>query len=87
MLINPFQQEFLQLLQLFFALLREVDDALIGSANFIGNIVKNYFATAEAQGKGEDYVPMLSDHVAALNGISLTGGAPTHGPVRKVGGG
>lgn len=58
--------------------------AATGSANFIGNIVKNYFATAEAQGKGEDYVPMLSDHVAALNGVSLTGGAPTHDPVRKV---
>ncbi len=56
-----------------------------GSANLIGNIVKNYFATAEALGKGEDYAPMLSDHVAAMNGVSLAGGAPMHAPVRKIG--
>ena len=59
--------------------------AATGSANFIGNIVKNYLATADAQGKGEDYVPILSDHVAALNGVSLTGGAPMLGLVRKAG--
>jgi hypothetical protein len=34
-------------------------------------MVKNYCATAESTGKGEDYLPMLSDHVASLNGISL----------------
>ena len=33
--------------------------------------VKNYLASAEAMGKGGDYLPMLSDHVAALNGVSL----------------
>jgi 3-hydroxyisobutyrate dehydrogenase-like beta-hydroxyacid dehydrogenase len=43
-----------------------------GVANFLGAAVKNYLATAEAMGKGGDYLPMLSDHVAALNGVSLT---------------
>jgi 3-hydroxyisobutyrate dehydrogenase-like beta-hydroxyacid dehydrogenase len=42
-----------------------------GAANFMGSVVKNYLATAEAMGKGDDYLPMLSDHVAALNGVSL----------------
>ncbi len=45
-----------------------------GAANFIGSAVKNYVATAEAMGKGEHYLPMLSDHVAALNGVSLADG-------------
>ena len=43
----------------------------VGAANFIGSAVKNYCTTAESMGKGDDYLPMLSDHVAALNGISL----------------
>ena len=43
-----------------------------GVANPIGNAVKNSFATAVASGHGEDYVPMLSDWVAGLNGVSLT---------------
>ncbi|HMB47965.1 MAG TPA: NAD-binding protein, partial [Afifellaceae bacterium] len=43
----------------------------VGAANFIGSVVKNYCSTAEAQGKGGDYLPMLSDHVAAMNGVSL----------------
>jgi len=43
-----------------------------GVANPVGNAVKNSFATAVAGGKGEDYVPMLSDWIAALNGTSLT---------------
>lgn len=43
-----------------------------GVANPIGNAVKNSFATAVAGGKGEDYVPMLSDWIAGLNGVSLT---------------
>ena len=42
-----------------------------GTANFLGSVVKNYLATAEAMGKGGDYLPMLSDHVAALNGVKL----------------
>ena len=44
-----------------------------GIANPIGNAVKNAFASAVANGKGEDYVPMLSDWIAAQNGVSLTG--------------
>jgi 3-hydroxyisobutyrate dehydrogenase-like beta-hydroxyacid dehydrogenase len=43
-----------------------------GVANPMGSAVKNYFAAAEATGHGEDFVPMLSDIVAAMNGISLT---------------
>jgi 3-hydroxyisobutyrate dehydrogenase-like beta-hydroxyacid dehydrogenase len=42
-----------------------------GIANPMGSAVKNYFALAEAAGRGEDYVPMLADFVAAMNGISL----------------
>jgi hypothetical protein len=43
-----------------------------GVPNPIGNAVKNVFASAVVNGKGEDYVPMLSDFVAAQNGVSLT---------------
>ena len=42
-----------------------------GLANPMGNAVKNAFAVPVATGKGEDYVPMLSTHVAALNGVEL----------------
>jgi len=45
-----------------------------GTPNPMGNAVKNVFATAAAAGKGEDFVPMLSDFVAAQNGISLAKG-------------
>ncbi|SFJ00455.1 hypothetical protein SAMN05216304_10497 [Bosea sp. OK403] len=44
-----------------------------GVPNPVGNAVKNAFASAVAAGKGEDYVPMLSDWVASQNGISLAG--------------
>jgi len=43
-----------------------------GVANPIGNAVKNSFAAAVASGHGEDYVPMLSDWIAGLNGTSLS---------------
>ncbi len=43
-----------------------------GVAQSVGAIVKNYLTTAEAMGKGGEYLPMLSDHVAALNGVDLT---------------
>jgi 3-hydroxyisobutyrate dehydrogenase-like beta-hydroxyacid dehydrogenase len=46
-----------------------------GIANPMGSAVKNYFAAAEATGHGDDFVPMLSDVVAAMNGIVLTDGA------------
>ncbi|HEV7257872.1 MAG TPA: NAD(P)-dependent oxidoreductase [Bosea sp. (in: a-proteobacteria)] len=42
-----------------------------GVPNPIGNAVKNSFATAVAAGRGDDYVPMLSDWVASQNGMSL----------------
>lgn len=42
-----------------------------GVPNPIGNAVKNSFAAAVAAGKGEDYVPMLSDFVASRSGVSL----------------
>jgi hypothetical protein len=42
-----------------------------GSANVVAPVVKGYLASAEAMGKGGDYLPMLSDHVASLNGVSL----------------
>jgi 3-hydroxyisobutyrate dehydrogenase-like beta-hydroxyacid dehydrogenase len=42
-----------------------------GIANPIGSAVKNYFALAQASGRGEDFVPMLADFVAALNGVAL----------------
>ncbi len=45
------------------------NDAVV--ANPIGNAVKNSFASAVASGRGDDYVPMLSDWIAGLNGTSL----------------
>ena len=41
-----------------------------GIANHLGSAVKNYYAMAEAAGRGEDYIPMLSDFVAELNGVA-----------------
>lgn len=42
-----------------------------GMANPIANAVKNGFALAVNTGRGDDYVPMLSDVIADLNGTSL----------------
>ena len=42
-----------------------------GIANPMGNSVKNAFAAPVNGGHSQDYVPMLSDHVAARNGVSL----------------
>jgi len=42
-----------------------------GVANPVGAAVKNAYASALAAGKGGDYVPMLSDFVAAANGVKL----------------
>ena len=39
--------------------------------NPIGAAVRNYFGQAEAAGKGQDYVPTIADHIAALNGVDL----------------
>ena len=43
----------------------------LGVANPVGSAVRNSFAQAVATGHGEDYVPMLSDLIAAWNGTSL----------------
>ncbi|AUX79741.1 MULTISPECIES: NAD(P)-dependent oxidoreductase [Sinorhizobium] len=40
-----------------------------GVANPIGAAVRNAFAQAVGAGRGEDYVPMLSDFVAEANGV------------------
>ncbi|WP_062203649.1 NAD(P)-dependent oxidoreductase [Aureimonas sp. AU12] len=40
-----------------------------GIASHVGSAVKNSYATAEAIGRGDDFVPMLTDVVAELNGI------------------
>ena len=47
----------------------------VGLANPIGNAAKNAFAVAVSLGRGEDFVPMLSDVVAELNGTSLAPGS------------
>ena len=40
-----------------------------GIASHVASAVKNTYATAEAIGRGEDFVPMLRDIVGELNGI------------------
>lgn len=42
-----------------------------GMANPMSSAVRNAFALAQAQGKGDDYVPFLADQVAAMNGLDL----------------
>ena len=42
-----------------------------GVANPVGSAVKNAYAAALAAGKGEEFVPMLSDFVAAGSGVKL----------------
>ena len=44
----------------------------LGVANPVGAAVRNSFALAVGTGHAEDYVPMLSDIIAELNGTSLT---------------
>ncbi len=46
------------------------DSALV--ANPVGAAVKNTYASAVAQGRAEDYVPMIADFIAASNGTKLT---------------
>ncbi|MCB5176163.1 NAD(P)-dependent oxidoreductase [Microvirga lenta] len=41
----------------------------VGSSNPVGAAVRNSFALAVGTGHGDDYVPMLTDAVAELNGI------------------
>ena len=42
-----------------------------GVMNVMAAAARQYFAHAEAIGAGEDYVPMLADHVARLNGLDM----------------
>jgi 3-hydroxyisobutyrate dehydrogenase-like beta-hydroxyacid dehydrogenase len=44
-----------------------------GIATHIASAVKNSYATAESIGRGDDFVPMLTDVVAELNGIKREG--------------
>ena len=39
--------------------------------NIMAGAAKHYYTHVEALGHAEDYVPMLSDHVAALNGVDM----------------
>lgn len=45
-----------------------------GIPNPVGNAVKNSYASAVAAGKGDDYVPMISDWIAGQSGVSLVKG-------------
>jgi 3-hydroxyisobutyrate dehydrogenase-like beta-hydroxyacid dehydrogenase len=45
-----------------------------GIASHVSSAVKNGLATAESLGRGDDYLPMLADVVAELNGIKRDGG-------------
>ncbi|MBK1670227.1 3-hydroxyisobutyrate dehydrogenase [Rhodovibrio sodomensis] len=40
-----------------------------GISSHVSSVVKNGFAAAEAQGRGADYLPTLSDFVQDMNGI------------------
>jgi 3-hydroxyisobutyrate dehydrogenase-like beta-hydroxyacid dehydrogenase len=42
----------------------------VGAANPVGAAVRNAYAAAVGTGHGEDYVPMLADVIAGLNGIA-----------------
>jgi 3-hydroxyisobutyrate dehydrogenase-like beta-hydroxyacid dehydrogenase len=42
-----------------------------GAVNPMGTAVRNSFALAVSTGHGQDYVPMLSDFVAEMNGVAL----------------
>lgn len=44
-----------------------------GIASHIASAVKNSYATAEGLGRGDAFVPMLTDVVAAVNGIKREG--------------
>ena len=44
-----------------------------GSSNPMGAAARNSFALAVGTGHAEDYVPMLSDVIAGLNGVALAG--------------
>ncbi len=41
----------------------------LGIASHVSSTVKNSYALAEGLGKGDDFVPTLSDIVAEVNGV------------------
>ena len=45
--------------------------AEVGMVNIMSSAVKHYFTHVEALGQGGDYVPMLIDHVARMNGMDM----------------
>ena len=49
-----------------------------GVVNVMAAAARHYYTHAEAVGAGQDYVPMLSDHVGRLNGLDMD--AVTKGP-------
>ncbi len=46
--------------------------ASVGAANPISAAVRNSYALAVGTGHGSDYVPMLSDVIATVNGVEIT---------------
>ncbi|MGB3243197.1 MAG: NAD(P)-dependent oxidoreductase [Sulfitobacter sp.] len=42
-----------------------------GMVNIMAGAAKHYFTHVQAIGKGDDYVPMLIDHVARMNGMDM----------------
>ncbi len=40
-----------------------------GVTNIMGAAIKHYFSLAEGMGRGQDYVPMISDLAAEMNGL------------------
>ncbi len=42
-----------------------------GVMNVLAGAIKHYYTHVEAIGCGDDYVPMLSDHVGRLNGLDM----------------
>jgi 3-hydroxyisobutyrate dehydrogenase-like beta-hydroxyacid dehydrogenase len=43
-----------------------------GIAHPMGSAIESYYAAAVADGRGEDFVPMLADFVATMNKVSLS---------------
>ena len=54
--------------------IRYVNDmaSAAGVMNIMAAATRHYYTHAVATGGGADYVPMLSDHVAGMNGLDLT---------------
>jgi 3-hydroxyisobutyrate dehydrogenase-like beta-hydroxyacid dehydrogenase len=42
-----------------------------GVMTLIASATRQYFAHVEAIGRADDYVPMLSDHIARMNGMDM----------------